>query len=136
VSLSLQPIIVALLLVIDLFCCAAPGEDVLSLDVSFIDRSWTYRVFNIGLVHCKEGTSGAQVADAIRPALDKHELRGRIFAYVKDQGSNLKTTAQALSRGFDMSENVCCKAIGQSKPFVGVYLCHPNCILYNFLCKF
>ena len=59
------------------------------------------------------------MAAAIRPSLDKHHLRDRIYAYVKDQGSKLKTTAQALSASFEMSTNVCCKAIGQSKPFAG-----------------
>ena len=78
------------------------GEDVLSLDIAFIDRSWNYIMRNIGLIHCKEGTSGAEVARAIRLALEKNNLIHRIYAYVKDQGSNLKSTTMALSNIVEM----------------------------------
>jgi hypothetical protein len=119
-----QHLFSALVIMVINFChCVASGEDVLSLDVAFIDSSWNYNVWNLGLVHCKEGTTGAQVANAIRPSLDQHNLRHRVYAYVKDQGSNLKTTAQALSASFDLTTNVCCKAIGQAKPFAGIAMC-------------
>ena len=62
------------------------GEDVLTLDVAFIDRSWNYIVKNLGVIHCKEGTSGDHVAAALRPTLDMHNLKERVYAYVKDQG--------------------------------------------------
>jgi hypothetical protein len=95
------------------------GEDVLSLDIAFIDRSWNYIMRNIGLIHCKEGTTGEEVARAIRPALEKHNLIHRIYAYVKDQGSNLKTTAMALSNAVEMETNVLCAALGITQPFSG-----------------
>ena len=56
------------------FACS--GEDVLSLDIAYIDNSWTYQVRNIGIVHCKEGTSGEQVAKYVLPALERHGLVG------------------------------------------------------------
>jgi len=37
------------------------GEDVLSLDIAFIDRSWNFVVKKVGIIHCKEGTAGEQV---------------------------------------------------------------------------
>ena len=108
------------------------GEDVLSLDVAFIDRSWNYIVKNLGVIHCKEGTSGDQVAAALRPTLDRHKLKERVYAYVKDQGSNLKTTAKTLSNSLEVSMNVCCRALGQSKPYAGNYahicLCLPTSV--------
>ena len=77
----------------------------LSLDVAFIDCSWNYIVNNLGVIHCKEGTSGEQVAAALRPTLDRHKLKERVYAYVKDQGSNLKTTTTALSNSLEVSMN-------------------------------
>ena len=100
------------------FACS--GEDVLSLDIAYIDNSWTNQVRNIGIVHCKEGTSGEQVAKYVLPALERHGLVGKVYAYVKDQGSNLKTTAQALSNALSTSDSrVSCTAIGLPKPYSG-----------------
>ena len=96
------------------------GEDVLSLDIAYIDNAWTYQVRNIGIIHCKEGTSGEQVAKYVLPALEHHGLVGKVYAYVKDQGSNLKTTAQALSNTFTSGDSrVSCRAIGLPKPYNG-----------------
>ena len=92
----------------------------LSLDIAYIDNSWTYQARNIGIVHCKEGTSGEQVAKYVLPALERHGLVDKVYAYVKDQGSNLRTTAQALSNALSTTDStVCCKAIGLPKPYTG-----------------
>ena len=107
----------------DFGVCRA-GEDVLSLDIAFIDRDWKFCTRNVGIVHCKEGTNGEQVAAAIKPALTKHKLMDKIYAYVKDSGSNLKTTATALSDGVEGSANVQCHALGFSKPFAGDCYAH------------
>ena len=92
----------------------------LSLDIAYIDNAWTYQVRNIGIVHCKEGTTGEQVAKLVLPALERHGLVGKVYAYVKDQGSNLKTTAQVLSNAFSTADSrVSCTAIGLPKPYSG-----------------
>ena len=92
----------------------------LSLDIAYIDSAWTYQVRNIGIVHCKEGTTGEQVAKYVLPALERHGLVDKVYAYVKDQGSNLKTTAQALSNAFSTTDSrVSCRAIGLLKPYSG-----------------
>ena len=96
------------------------GEDVLSMDIAYIDSEWEYCVKNVGLIHCKQGTSGEEVAKVVLPALNRHGLVSKVYAYVKDQGSNLKTTARALSNAFNPDEmRVGCPAIGLSSPYSG-----------------
>jgi hypothetical protein len=96
----------------------------MSLDFSFITASFELCYVNLGLIHCKEGTSGDKVAAAIAPALGKHEVLKRVYAYVKDQGSNLKTTAAALSEGLEDTPGVCCEALGLDNPFAADCLAH------------
>ena len=63
-----------------LFAYVCVGEDVLSLDACYIDANWKFCTKNVGIIHCKEGTTGAQVAGAIRPSLEKHKLTSRVYA--------------------------------------------------------
>ena len=96
-----------------LFAYVCVGEDVLSLDACYIDVNWKFCTKNVGIIHCKEGTTGAQVAVvAIRPALENHKLTSWVYAYCKYQGSNLKTTATVLSNGLSAELPVCCSALG------------------------
>ena len=105
-----------------------------SLDIAYIDNAWTYQVRNIGIVHCKEGTSGEHVAKYVLPALERHGLVGKVYAYVKDQGSNLKTTAQALSNTFSTTDSrVSCTSIGLPKPYNGEPSPCPLPLPYPFL---
>lgn len=96
----------------------------MSLDFSYITTSFELCYVNLGLIHCKEGTSGEKVAASIAPTLLKHNVVKRVYAYVKDQGSNLKTTASALSEGVEDIPGVGCEALGLNNPFAADCMAH------------
>lgn len=56
------------------------------MSITFIDMSWKYVVKNEGLIRCKEGTRGDEVAAAIRQALEKHNFVHKVYSSVKDLG--------------------------------------------------
>lgn len=99
------------------------GEDVLSMDAFFITPGWEWRSVHVGLVHCKDGTTGATLAADMKPLLAKFSLMDRIFAYVKDQGSNLKRAAAVLSDGVN-DTGVSCDAVDRKAPYAGDCYAH------------
>ena len=96
----------------------------MSLDYSYITASFEMCYVNLGLIHCKEGTSGDKVAASIAPTLVKHNVVNRVYAYVKDQGSNLKTTAAALTEGVEDVQGVGCEVLGLNNPFAADCMAH------------
>ena len=99
----------------------------LSLDISFIDTNWQFTSRNVGVIECKEGTTGDKVAKYLKPALESHGLLTRLYLYVKDGGSNLRTTATALSGGVASTARdgwACCEALEMLRPYEGDCMAH------------
>ena len=51
------------------------------------------------------------------PTLQRQGIVDKVYAYVKDQVTDLTTTADALSNAFETSTTVGCKATGLLQPF-------------------
>jgi hypothetical protein len=51
-------------------------------------------------------TSGIALAEIMKPLLEQFKLQTKIIAYVKDEGSNMKTLERTLS------SNISCDVLG------------------------
>jgi hypothetical protein len=54
----------------------------------------------------------------VKPLLEQFKLQNKVIAYVKDEGSNLKTLEKALT------DSISCTAIGLKQPYSGVCFGH------------
>jgi hypothetical protein len=99
-------------------------EDVLALEAHFITIDWEWKHVHLGLINCDKGTTGVQIAKQLSPILVKFGISDRVFCYIKDQGSDLHTTAQVLSNGIQGCTVVQCKLFSRKSPFSSDCLAH------------
>ena len=86
------------------------GWDTFALVVNFIDEGWVPRHVTVGLFEAQD-TSGAALAEIVKPLLEQFKLTEKIVACVKDEGANLVTLEKALQL------TVSCDVLGLPKPF-------------------
>jgi hypothetical protein len=71
-------------------------------------------------------TLGIALAEVVKPLLEQFKLQNKIIAYVKDEGSNLRTLERALT------DSISCAAIGLKKPYSGVCFGHVISKAYQY----
>ena len=86
------------------------GWHTFALVVNFIDDCWVPRHVTVGLFEAQD-TSGASLAEIVKPLLNEFKLTDKIVACVKDEGANLATFERALQL------IVSCDILGLAKPF-------------------
>jgi hypothetical protein len=72
------------------------GHDTFTMVVNFVDKEWEPKHVTIGLFECQK-TSGAALAEIVKPLLKNFHLHDKVIAYVKDEGSNLVSLATSLT---------------------------------------
>jgi hypothetical protein len=71
-------------------------EDVFALLVHFLDPdTWEVKHYALGMV-AVEHTSGAALMEVLDDLINRYNLKGKVIAYVKDEGGNLDTCTRAL----------------------------------------
>lgn len=97
-------------------------DDILSVDLHYIDERWMWRHVHLGLVAMNGNTKGVVVATKLKEIFDDYNLMGRLYAMVFDGGANLSTARNELQRlhgtGF------CCNALERKN------LCITNCLAH------
>jgi hypothetical protein len=93
------------------------GYDTFAAVVNFVDKSWVPQHVTMGLFDAPT-TSGIALAEIVKPLLEQFKLQTKVIAYVKDEGSNLKTLERALSA------NISCDVLGLQDPYAGVCFGH------------
>ena len=93
--------------------------------VNFIDDGWVPRHVTVGLFEAQD-TSGAALAEIVKPLLEQFKLTDKIVACVKDEGANLATLERALQL------IVSCEVLGLPKPFSSACFGH----IMSKVCKF
>ena len=71
------------------------GWDTFALVVNFIDDYWVPHHVTVGFFEAQD-TSGASLAEIVKPLLDEFKLTDKIVACVKDEGANLATFGNNL----------------------------------------
>jgi hypothetical protein len=92
-------------------------HDIFAVVVSFISSNWEAKHVIIGLFEMID-TCGITMAPKLQELLDMFIFTKKIIAYVKDEGSNLHTCANALN--FVVS----CNNLGLLEPFDGSCFVH------------
>ncbi|KAK3253614.1 hypothetical protein CYMTET_9274 [Cymbomonas tetramitiformis] len=92
-------------------------EEIFSVVATFLTKDWVPGHCSLGLVKMGS-TVGVDVAEQFKPIIAKHNLTKKVVAYVKDDGGNLHTCAEALSG------SVSCEVLGLSKPKEGDCMAH------------
>ncbi|KAK3233639.1 hypothetical protein CYMTET_56091 [Cymbomonas tetramitiformis] len=92
-------------------------EEMFSMFATFLTKDWVPGHCSLGLVKMGS-TVGVDVAEQFKPIIAKHNLTKKVVAYVKEDGGNLHTCAEALSG------RVSCEVLGLSKPKEGDCLAH------------
>jgi hypothetical protein len=85
--------------------------------VNFVDKEWEPKHVTIGLFECQK-TSGAALAETVKPLLKTFHFQDKVIAYVKDEGSNLVSLATSLT------SVVSCPVLGLETPYSGTYFGH------------
>lgn len=93
------------------------GYDTFAAVVNFVDKSWVPQHVTMGLFDAPT-TSGIALAEIVKPLLEQFKLQTKVIAYVKDEGSNLKTLERALSA------NISCDVLGLQDPYASVCFGH------------
>ena len=97
-------------------------DDILSVDLHFVDNTWVWRHVHLGLVAMNGNTRGVVVANKLKEVFDDFNLLGRLYAMVFDGGANLSTAKNELQRlhgaGF------CCVALERK------HLCITTCLAH------
>lgn len=96
------------------------SEDNLSMDIHFIDSTWVWRHHHIGIISCKDSSSGEDIAPRMEPALKAYGLTSRVIAVVKDGGGNLSTATRVLVR----QGLCCCTALNLIAPYITLCFAH------------
>ena len=73
-------------------------DDILSVDLHYIDERWSWRHVHLGLVAMNGQTRGVVVANKLKEIFDDYKLMGRLYAMVFDGGANLSTAKNELQR--------------------------------------
>ena len=97
-------------------------DDILSVDLHYVDESWSWRHVHLGLVGMNGQTRGVVVANKLKEIFDDFKLMGRLYAMVFDGGANLSTAKNELQRLHGTS--FCCTALERNK------LCITNCLAH------
>jgi hypothetical protein len=93
-------------------------EDVFALVAHFVDpATWEVRHLCLGMIKADQ-TDGRSLAGQVTECLEKHELRDKVVAYVKDQGSNLNTCTDSLC------SSLTTHPMGLQKPLEGSCFAH------------
>ncbi len=71
------------------------GFDTFALVVNFLNQEWVPCHVTIGLFEAPD-TSGAVLANIVKPLLAKFELTNKVIACVKNEGKNLATLNSSL----------------------------------------
>jgi hypothetical protein len=103
------------------------SEDNLSMDIHVIDRTWVWRHHHIGIISCKDSSSGEDIAPRMEPALKAYGLTSRVIVVVKDGGGNLSTATRVLVR-----QGMCrCTALNLTAPYITLCVAHKINGAYN-----
>ena len=86
------------------------GWDICALVVNFINDCWMPHHGTVGLFEAQD-TSGAALAEIVKPLLDEFKLTNKIVACVKDEGANLAKLKRALQL------TISCDILGLAKPY-------------------
>ena len=97
-------------------------DDILSVDLHYVDESWIWRHVHLGLVAMNGQTRGVVVANKLKEIFDDFKLMGRLYAMVFDGGANLSTARNELQRLHGTA--FCCTALERKK------LCITNCLAH------
>ena len=92
-------------------------EEIFDLIVHGIDKNFRRQQIHLRMVECSS-TKGADLAEILKPELEKHNLRHQITACVKDGGSNLKTCTEIVREITD------CRAMGLNMCSDGICFAH------------
>jgi hypothetical protein len=85
--------------------------------ISFLNEKWQPQHITIGLFEANETTRQAMARNLIK-LLNQYDLRKKIVAYVKDEGTNLN----AMTRALKFVVN--CEVLGLEKGFQGTSFSH------------
>jgi hypothetical protein len=91
--------------------------DTFAAVVNFVDKSWVPQHVTMGLFDASK-TSGVALAEIVKPLLRKFKLESKVIAYLKDEGSNLRSLEKALI------DSISCTVIGLKDPYAGVCFGH------------
>ncbi len=67
-------------------------HDIFAFVINFLGFTWQPKQVTIGLFEAIE-TIGQTLVNNLTKLFDQYELRNKIIAYLKDEGSNLNTMA-------------------------------------------
>ena len=95
-------------------------EDNLSVDIHFIDKQWQWHHKHIGIISCKDSSTGEEIAPRIKTILEEYDLLYRVAAVVKDGGGNLATATVVLAK----QGLTGCRALGAWVPHVTLCFAH------------
>jgi hypothetical protein len=87
-------------------------HDVFVIVVNFLSNKWEAKHVIIELFEVSN-TSGVAMAPRLQQLMDNFSLTQKILAYVKNEGSNLQTCANALN------SIVLCASLAMMEPFDG-----------------
>jgi hypothetical protein len=93
------------------------GYDTFAVVVNFVDKSWVPQHVTMGLFGAPK-TSGFALTEVVKPLLEQFKLQNKVIAYVKDEGSNLRTLERALT------DSISCATIGLKQPYSRVCFGH------------
>ncbi len=93
------------------------ARDVFVLVIIFLGSNWKPKHVTLGLFEAIK-TTGQTFAKNLIEFLDEYGFGNKIIAYLKDEGSNLNTLANALKFV------VKCETLGLEKNFQGTYFGH------------
>ena len=73
-------------------------DDILLVDLHFVDNAWMWRHVHLGLVAMNGNTKGVVIANKLKEVYDDFKLMGRLYAMFFDGGANLSTSKNELQR--------------------------------------
>jgi hypothetical protein len=90
------------------------AHDIFGLVINFLGSDWQPKHVTIGLFQAIK-TNGQALTNNLTKLLDQYELRNKMIAYVKYEGSNLYTMTIAFVK---------CEVLGLDESFQGTYFDH------------
>jgi hypothetical protein len=93
------------------------GYDTFAVVVNFVEKSWVPQHVTMGIFNAPT-TSRIALAEIVKSLLEQFKLQTKVIAYVKDEGSNMKTLEITLSA------NISCDVLRLHDSYASVYFGH------------